>query len=188
MSNSMDLIKTVEEERNRRMAAEAWRAQHENDMANMENQIATLNKALKNEQLNNEFLKKELSETKEKLNSTSKEVTLLKDEPTTVNGRRPSNADTVTPSNEGGGVPLPSAEPQVRSWNKKVIADMHDVSKQLSNERKLRIELEQWKAETEGKMEEMKKKVRREVEERIQLEETLKKMERELNNLKKNGG
>jgi len=75
-------------------------------------------------------------------------------------------------------------EPQHRSWNKKVIYDMQEVTRQLNSEKRARRELEMWKAEHDEKMEEMKKKIRSEQDAKAKLEEQLKKVTRDLNEVK----
>jgi len=193
MTNSMDMLKVLEEERSRRIAAENWRAKHEEHAANLEGQVSTLTKALKHEQAETEFLKKELADTKEKLFNATNDMKKLSSGDTlspSPQRRLSSKQDSLEKLTDDSNSPTnqdsPTSEPKARSCNKKVISDMQDVSKQLNAEKKARAELEQWKVEQEAKMEDMKRKVRREVEERVQLEETLKKMEKELTALKKN--
>eukprot|EP01114_Cavostelium_apophysatum_P010192 TRINITY_DN2367_c0_g1_i2.p1 TRINITY_DN2367_c0_g1~~TRINITY_DN2367_c0_g1_i2.p1 ORF type:complete len:778 (+),score=302.94 TRINITY_DN2367_c0_g1_i2:1160-3493(+) len=184
---SMDVLKNLEEEKRKRADLEQWKALHEIEMTAAKNDLKVATETLQKEKQNSQAIKKELDEVKEKLVNTTMELMKLKDDQ--QNGVAPApiekkRSESLSDSKDASPSSPTPAEPQVRSWNKKVIYDMQDVSRQLNNEKKARKELEQWKVEQEEKMEEMKKKVRKEVEDRVKLEEALKKVERELQLLK----
>ncbi len=111
-----------------------------------------------------------MEETKQKLSTTAVEVIQMKEKPAPVE-------ENIEETRAKSG--------DMRTWNKKIIQEMQDMTRQLNAEKKLRRELEAWKHENEQKLEDMKSKAMKEVELRLRLEEAYQKLETELQQLKK---
>jgi len=158
----------------KRKTLENWKTDHESDVQTLRQQLKESDEALQNEKKYNEKMKGELEDVKDKLVNTTMELMQLKDNQQGVinafsvnssNGSSPKSSGKKGSLNEKRSSSSDTTatnsppETQVRSWNKKLIYDMQDVTRQLNNEKKARKELEQWKLENEEKkIEDMKKK------------------------------
>jgi len=206
-----DLLHKIDDEEKRRKMLQEWKDQHLHSLETLKSDLKKSQEDLKGEKEKNKAIKDELEEVKEKLVSVTMELMQFKeDAEVKINEDAPHvSPPTPTPGlldkipkkerassfkmQKGGGSLGKSDVTQanqtekgggVRSWNKKVIYDLQDANRQLSDERKLRKSLEAWKLENEEKIEELKKKVRNEVEARVKLEEAYKRLEKEVSQAK----
>jgi len=169
---SLDVQRELEDEKKKRVALEEWKETTEKEIDSLKKQLENLSRNIDGDKKESLNIKRELQDIKEKLVNSTMELMQFKDvenpsspsKSDTPNSIRSSHSEHVTPT---------------RSWNKKLVVDMQEVSKQYNNEKKIRRELEQWKIENEAKMEEMKKKVQREADERVRLEGEYQKLEKE---------
>jgi len=161
VQSHLDQIRDLEDEKKKVGELEQWKISHLGEEDVLRNELKKVEENAKLESTSRQMIQHELDDIKSKLEKVEEELAPFKLE------KSPKEDD----------------KHRARSWNRKLIGNMHDISSQLDHEVTQRKELEKFKAEFEAQMEETKRKVREEKEARIRLEESCKRLQREIRDL-----
>jgi len=131
--------------------------------------IEELKKQIQSAKLSHEETRREKENLKEKINDIKQQLVNV-------------SMDLIQLRQEVS--PMSNGRERSQSCNKKVIYDMQDISRQLSNEKRLQKEMEKWKNEYQKKLIDLNKQIADEISLQKELRETYGRLQNELNALK----
>eukprot|EP01117_Protostelium_nocturnum_P012279 TRINITY_DN451_c1_g1_i1.p1 TRINITY_DN451_c1_g1~~TRINITY_DN451_c1_g1_i1.p1 ORF type:complete len:1064 (-),score=484.82 TRINITY_DN451_c1_g1_i1:37-2904(-) len=157
--NEGEQVNPIQEEKTKLEALLEWKRQSEEEVQTSNSLLSHLVKESQEQAVLRVQNKKELQEKKDRLVEVTMQLMAFREKD-----------NNTSPG-----------EKKDESWNKKVLHDSSDLTKQLNQERKTRRELAQWKDELQPKMEELEKKLKAEADQKAKLQEKYDKLCKKMN-------
>jgi len=145
-SQGTEIMKALNEEKRKRQELADWKKQHLTDVDKLQVTIKEKDSIVSDKDVLITLLKQQVEELKNKIVVQAIEIN--------DNSVIPEKQRSTTVVEKGS----TEDSSKYRNWNKKVIYDLQDSTRELGKEKKARLELEEWKREAEKTLEEMRKK------------------------------